>query len=48
LRDWEVSKAVGPGEGLAIDRLGLSAPGPTVMKELGMTKEHVVAAAEAL
>ena len=36
------------GKVLAIDRLGLSAPGNTVMKELGMTKEHVVEAAKAI
>jgi transketolase len=36
------------GKVLGIDRFGLSAPGNTVMKELGMTKEHVVAAAKAL
>lgn len=33
------------GKVLGIDRFGLSAPGKTVMKELGMTKDHVVAAA---
>jgi len=33
---------------LGIDRFGLSAPGGTVMKELGMTAEHVVAAANSL
>jgi transketolase len=33
------------GKVLGIDRFGLSAPGNTVMKELGMTKEHLVAAA---
>ena len=36
------------GKALAIDRFGLSAPGSTVMKELGMTAENVVAAAKAL
>jgi transketolase len=36
------------GKVLGIDRFGLSAPGNTVMKELGMTKEHVAAAAKAL
>ncbi|MEI6338648.1 MAG: transketolase C-terminal domain-containing protein, partial [Verrucomicrobiota bacterium] len=36
------------GKALAIDRFGLSAPGSTVMKELGMTAESVVAAAKAL
>jgi transketolase len=36
------------GKVLGIDRFGLSAPGNTVMKELGMTKDHVVAAARAL
>ncbi len=40
---------VGPeGTILGIDRFGISAPGGTVMKELGMTAEHVVAAARAL
>ena len=36
------------GKAVAIDRFGLSAPGPIVMKELGMTAESVVAAAKAL
>ncbi len=31
-----------------IDRFGMSAPGGTVMKELGMTAEHVVAAAKSI
>ncbi len=34
------------GKPLGIDRFGMSAPGDVVMKELGMTKEHVVAAAK--
>ncbi len=34
------------GKVLGIDRFGMSAPGNTIMKELGMTKEHVVAAAK--
>jgi len=34
------------GKVLGIDRFGFSAPGNTVMKELGMTKDHVVAAAK--
>ena len=34
------------GKVLGIDRFGLSAPGNTVMKELGMTAEAVVAAAK--
>jgi len=36
------------GKTVAIDRFGLSAPGPTVMKELGMTPETVVAAVKSL
>ena len=36
------------GTTVCIDRFGMSAPGGTVMKELGMTAEHVVAAARAL
>jgi transketolase len=32
------------GKVLGIDRFGISAPGNTVMQELGMTKEHVIAA----
>ena len=36
------------GVTLGIDRFGISAPGGTVMKELGMTAEHVIAAAKAL
>jgi len=34
------------GKVLGIDRFGFSAPGNTVMKELGMTKDHVIAAAK--
>jgi transketolase len=34
------------GKALGIDRFGISAPGDTVMKELGMTGENVVAAAK--
>lgn len=34
------------GKALGIDRFGISAPGDVVMKELGMTKDHVVAAAK--
>src|SRR5882724_9681804 len=33
---------------LGIDRFGMSAPGGEVMKELGMTAEHVIAAAKKL
>jgi transketolase len=33
---------------LGIDRFGLSAPGATVMKELGMTAEHVLEAVKSL
>ena len=33
------------GEVLGIDRFGMSAPGGVAMKELGMTKDHVLAAA---
>jgi transketolase len=36
------------GAAIGIDRFGLSAPGATVMKELGITAEHVVEAARAL
>jgi len=36
------------GKALGIDRFGISAPGPIVMAELGMTPEAVVAAAKAL
>jgi transketolase len=36
------------GVTLGIDRFGLSAPGGTVMKELNMTAEHVVATANSL
>ena len=34
------------GKVLGIDRFGMSAPGNTAMKELGMTKDHVIAAAQ--
>jgi transketolase len=33
---------------IGINRFGISAPGPTVMKELGITAEHVIEAAKAL
>ena len=36
------------GTSVGIDRFGMSAPGATVMKELGITAEHVVEAAKAL
>jgi transketolase len=36
------------GKALGTDRFGLSAPGDIIMRELGMTKEAVVAAAKAL
>ncbi|BDS08840.1 transketolase [Oceaniferula spumae] len=36
------------GTVLGIDRFGISAPGDTVMKELGMTADHVVAAVKEL
>lgn len=34
------------GKALGIDRFGISAPGDVVMKELGMTADHVIAAAK--
>ncbi len=43
------SKYVGlDGKVVGIDRFGISAPGPTVFKELGITAEAVVAAAQSL
>jgi transketolase len=36
------------GKVVGIDRFGLSAPAPVVFKELGVTTEAVVAAAQAL
>jgi transketolase len=36
------------GKPIGIDRFGLSAPGGTVMKELGITAEHVVEAVKSL
>ena len=36
------------GISIGIDRFGLSAPGAEVMKELGITAEHVVEAAKSL
>ncbi|MBV8899431.1 MAG: transketolase [Verrucomicrobia bacterium] len=36
------------GKAIGIDRFGLSAPGGTVMKELGITPEHVVEVAKTL
>ena len=41
---WD--RYVGPrGRVIGVDRFGASAPGPTVMKELGITAAHVVEAA---
>ncbi len=34
------------GKALGIDRFGISAPGDVVFKELGITKDHVIAAAK--
>src|SRR4029077_7603231 len=34
------------GESLGVDRFGASAPGPVVLKELGITTDRLVAAAE--
>jgi transketolase len=34
------------GKVLGIDRFGMSAPGNIAMQELGMTKDHVIAAAK--
>jgi len=34
------------GKVLGIDRFGMSAPGDIAMQELGMTKQHVIAAAK--
>jgi transketolase len=36
------------GATIGIDRFGMSAPGGAVMKELGMTAEHVVQVAKGL
>ena len=36
------------GKAIGIDRFGISAPGSTVFKELGITSDAVVAAAKAL
>jgi transketolase len=36
------------GASVGVDRFGASAPGPVVMSELGVTSDHVVAAATAL
>jgi transketolase len=36
------------GASVGIDRFGLSAPGAQVMKELGITKEHVIEVAKTL
>jgi len=36
------------GKSIGIDRFGLSAPGGTVMKELGITAQHVVEVAKAI
>jgi len=44
---WERWVGIG-GAIVGIDRFGASAPGDTVMKELGFTVDHVVARARAL
>ena len=36
------------GKAIGTDRFGLSAPGDVVMREMGITKEAVIAAANAL
>jgi transketolase len=36
------------GKVVGIDRFGLSAPAPTIFKELGITADAVVAAAQSL
>jgi transketolase len=36
------------GVAIGIDRFGISAPGDVVMKELGITADHVVSAAKGL
>lgn len=45
---WHKYVCAAKGKILGIDRFGMSAPGDTVMKELGMTAEHVVQAAKSL
>jgi transketolase len=43
------SRYVGPGgESIGVDRFGASAPGPVVLRELGITSEHMVEAAQRL
>ena len=36
------------GKVVGIDRFGLSAPGPTVMSELGITTDHLVSVCRSL
>jgi transketolase len=36
------------GKVIGVDRFGISAPGNTVMKELGMTAENLIAVAQSL
>jgi len=45
---WHKYVCADKGKILGIDRFGISAPGGTVMKELGMTAEDVIAAAKSL
>ncbi|WP_269540092.1 transketolase [Cerasicoccus fimbriatus] len=45
---WHKYVCSSKGKILGIDRFGISAPGDTVMKELGMTPEDVIAAAKSL
>ncbi|WP_309382146.1 transketolase [Cerasicoccus frondis] len=45
---WHKYVCSSKGKILGIDRFGISAPGDTVMKELGMTAEDVIAAAKSL
>ena len=42
------SMSASTGQVVGIDRFGLSAPAPVAMKELGITAEAVVAAAQSL
>lgn len=45
---WHKYVCASKGKILGIDRFGISAPGDTVMEELGMTAKHVIAAVKSL
>jgi transketolase len=45
---WRTYLGQGVDAAIAVDRFGASAPGDTVMREYGLTAEHVAAAVRAV